>query len=528
VILASVIGGALVVGLLAAAAATWTWVSGLLAADVALIPIEIPVWALIAALAALGFIVYEVMDHWSGIASFFSGVWDTIKTIFKGALDVVMAPIHAIEAAWDSLIGGFENPAAKLANSVKGFDRFFIELGQVVKKGWDAVIRFFTESPAKMADDVAYGLGRLTHIVVDFFTSLPQKLTKLDNLLYNNGRDMIHGLETGIENGAKDVWAWMLALPGNIVKYAVKLDNLLYQKGLDLLHGAERGIEDGAKAVWDFLTALPGHVIDFFKAAPGWLYDAGKNILAGLWNGFTGAIQGVYDGVKGFISGIINSFMAGFRMSSPSMVMHDIGSNVIAGLWNGLVERWNGLVGMVAAWPGQLLNIFSSGISGFGSVGYNICVGIYNGIVSGWSMLTGMVSNLASSLISSAKSALGIGSPSRVFADEIGAWIAPGLAQGLASTAHVATSAATKLARDVTQAAQGGGALGGSGLSLSGGASGAGVFAPQVSGGGSGMNLQVVVQGHVWTTQDLVTEIQQQLLRHGIRNNTPGINYTYA
>jgi hypothetical protein len=42
------------------------------------------------------------------------------------------------------------------------------------------------------------------------------------------------------------------------------------------------------------------------------------------------------------------------------------------------------------------------------------------------------------------------------------------------------------------------------------------------------MNLQVVVQGHVWTTQDLVTEIQQQLLRHGIRNNTPGINYTYA
>jgi hypothetical protein len=130
-----------------------------------------------------------------------------------------------------------------------------------------------------------------------------------------------------------------------------------------------------------------------------------------------------------------------------------------------------------------------------------------------------MVSNLASSLLSSAKSALGISSPSRLFADEVGAWIAPGLAAGIASTAHVATTAATQLAQSVTSAA---GIGGNQGLRVSG--TGLAVGA----GGGGGVNIQLNVAGHVWTTQDLVREMQTQLLQHGTRNSSSGINYAYA
>ena len=69
--------------------------------------------------------------------------------------------------------------------------------------------------------------------------------------------------------------------------------------------------------------------------------------------------------------------------------------------------------------------------SGWSGVGSNICNGIANGISSGWSWLKNKVSSLASSLLSAAKSALGIHSPSRLFRDEIGLNIGYGVGEGV-------------------------------------------------------------------------------------------------
>jgi hypothetical protein len=525
-LLAIAIGGVLVVGLVAATIATWSWFAALVATNLALIGIELPIWAVIAVVVALGYVVYEVIQHWQGIADFFKGVWHAIQAVFEGAKDAVMAPIHAIAKAWDAIMGGFENPAAKFADTVKGFDKFFIEVGQIVKKGWDAVVRFFTEGPRQMALDIAFGLGRIIRTVVDFVEALPRRFGELEHMLVQTGKNMLVGMAHGAEDGAKAVWDFMVALPGRTVTFVANAGTWLVQKGKDVLVGMGHGIEDGAKAVWDFFIALPGHVIDFFAAAPGWLLDAGKNILVGLWNGFTGFIGDVLSGVGHFIMDFIHAFMSGFAMGSPSQIMHDMGVNIITGLLNGITQMWGTLWGWVTQIPGWVMGFFSNSGTWLVNAGYNICVGIYNGIVSGWSMLTNMVSNLAHSLISAAKGALGISSPSKVAADEIGAWFGPGLAQGIAANGDKAVAAAAKLARDVTAAAQGG-AVGG--LSLTAGGGSGGVFNPTSAGvDGSGVHIHLNVAGSVWTTGDLVKEVQTAMLRHGIRNNNPGINYTYA
>lgn len=531
-VLAFVLGGALVVGLVAAAAATWAWATASMAAGLALIGIEAPLWVVIAVVAALGFVVYEVIQHWQGIADFFKGVWHAVVAVFEGAKDLVMAPLHAIAKAWDSIMGGFENPSATFAKTVKGFDKFFIEVGQTVKKGWDAVVRFFTEGPRQMAMDVAFGLGRITRIVVDFVEKLPQRFGDMEHLLVQKGKDLLVGMAHGAVDGAKAVWDFLYALPGRAVTAVGNAESWLVHKGKDVLVGMLHGVEDGAKAVWDFFMALPGHVVDFFVAAPGWLLDAGKNILVGLWNGFTGFIGTVLSGIGHFISDFIHAFMAGFSMSSPSQVMHNMGVNIILGLLNGVTQMWGTFWGWVTQIPGWVIGFFANSGSWLVNAGYNICVGIYNGIVSGWSMLTNMVSNLAHSLISAAKGALGISSPSKVAADEIGAWFGPGLAQGIAAQGGHAVAAAAKLAQDVSRAAQGG--IGGMDLNLSTGGfgsvggTGSGISVSLASGGAGAGGVTVNVAGHVWATQDLVREVQTQILRHGIRNNTAGINYSTA
>lgn len=524
-VLAFIIGGTLVVALVAGTVAMWGFASAGMAAGLAMIGITAPLWVVIGVVAAVGLAVYEVITHWQGIAGFFKGVWHAVQNVFEDALGFIMAPIHAIEKAWDSFMGGFQNPAAKLADTVKGFDRFFIQVGQKVKQGWDTVVRFFQQSPEKMADAVAYGLGRLTGIIVRFVESLPQKFGDAEHWLVQKGKDLLVGMLHGAEDGAKAVWTFLQALPGNAVRFVGAAEKWLVQKGKDALVGLAHGAEDGAKAVWDFLMALPGHVIDFFKAAPGWLYDAGKNILTGLWNGFTGKVGEVYNGIKGFISGVISSFMSGFRMSSPSQVMHEIGDGVIQGLWNGALGKIDGFLGWARGIPGSIIGA----VGNLGSILYNAgaaaMTSLYNGFLAVWNSVKGWLSSVGG-WIQSLKGPL---DKDKTLLTPHGNAIMQGLMDGMKAQMPALRSQLGDVTKTLTT-------MGGTsrmGLSVSGSGSGSGsgvVFSPGASAGGGGAvtNLHVTVNGSMWTTQTLMKEMQQAFLQHGMRNVTPGLQSGFA
>ncbi len=64
-------------------------------------------------------------------------------------------------------------------------------------------------------------------------------------------------------------------------------------------------------------------------------------------------------------------------------------------------------------------------------IGSNIVTGIWNGICSGWRWLVDSVKNLANSLFQGVKDALGINSPSKLFAEGVGQWIPPGIGVGI-------------------------------------------------------------------------------------------------
>ncbi len=67
------------------------------------------------------------------------------------------------------------------------------------------------------------------------------------------------------------------------------------------------------------------------------------------------------------------------------------------------------------------------------TVGSNIVTGVWNGICNAAGWFRDSVYNFFSNIVGNAKSALGIHSPSRVFADEVGQWIPPGITEGIES-----------------------------------------------------------------------------------------------
>jgi phage-related protein len=150
---------------------------------------------------------------------------------------------------------------------------------------------------------------------------------------------------------------------------------------------------------WDTVTEVVGKVWKAFKdfvsnaiEALGNLYQSVKNILQSIKDIFTNAFNEIFNKISSVIETIISAF------SGLPGKLFDIGKSLATGLWNGLSSMTDWLRNQINAFFGKLVPSF-------------------------------------------AKKALGISSPSKVFA-AFGEQIVEGLAQGI--------STAQSLARDAT------------------------------------------------------------------------------
>lgn len=194
---------------------------------------------------------------------------------------------------------------------------------------------------------------------------------------------------------------------------------------------AWEGIKTAILAVVDFLVNLfmnftvPGLIISHWETI--------KRVTGEVWDWIKNAINTAVDW-------IVNIFL---NFTVPGLIIKH---------WETIKRAFsdgvNAAVGFVRELPSRLLSILSGLGNMFTGVGRDIIDGIWTGLKNGWNWLTDQVGNLARSLLNAAKSALGIGSPSKEFANVIGRMIPPGVAQGVEATAEVARRAIRELAVD--------------------------------------------------------------------------------
>jgi hypothetical protein len=142
-------------------------------------------------------------------------------------------------------------------------------------------------------------------------------------------------------------------------------------------------------------------------------------------------------------------------------------------------------------------------------------MGIVHGIEHAGSALFNTLKNLAGDALNSAKSFLGINSPSKLFADHVGQSIPEGIAAGIQAHAAYATDAVTSLAGRVLGAGQLGGSLG---LGLAGGGSLA--LPPGGGGGAPVINNHFHIAGSVLAERQLIDLVRQGNLQDAARNSS--------
>lgn len=196
--------------------------------------------------------------------------------------------------------------------------------------------------------------------------------------------------------------------------------------------GAFQQIQQVAQVVIDaivnfFTVTVPnaiGVVIGFFQ---------------NLWN----SIVSVFNGALSTVSGFVSSVVSFFTVSVPNAVSNMLSAagripGQIASFLGNALSSAASFVGSFASSAiqaaSQFVSNIVSGLSGLAgrvmSVGSDIVHGIWSGISGAAGWLMNQISGFANNIVSGIKGFFGIASPSKVMRDEVGKYLAEGVAVG--------------------------------------------------------------------------------------------------
>lgn len=323
----------------------------------------------------------------------------------------------------------------------------------------DAISNLVTVAVQKLPEFLSFGANIITSILSGITQSIPALVAQIPTIvmsivdalsqmlpqLAESGKEMLSVLADGLKNGIPRMLEVLPDVITSFLNYITENLPDILDKGTEIIVSLAQGIIDGIPKFLERLPELITSFVQFVTDNLPKIIEAGVTIAVNLAAGIIKAIpeivkrlpeivaaiaQGIMDLSMSIIeigANIVGYMIQGIKNLFQSFV--DIGKNIIGWVEDGIVA----LTETVAGWGKKIIDWLVSGIGGMWDtvvgIGKNIVNGIWEGIKSAWSAFTGWVMSGVDSIVSGVQGALGIHSPSRVFAG-IGKNMALGLGEG--------------------------------------------------------------------------------------------------
>ena len=359
-------------------------------------------------LAALPVLIEALPEVISSIVEF---LISAVPQIIDAGIELLMALVDALPVIIDALVDA-------LPQIIKATVTALIAAAPQIAKAGVKLLGALIEAIPVIVVELAKAVPDIVAAIIDVLAELPgligEVFAEIVTDLVEWGQQMLSNASTAMSNMLSQVNSIIQELPGKIWTHLVNAVNKVIAWGQQMLSNASTAMSNMLSQVNSIIQELPGKI----------------------WTHLVNTVNKVVAWGQQMVSNA--STAASNMLSKVSSTLQQLPGKV----WDYLsqaaqkVVTWGTqLAQKGAAAATQLFNSIVNGLSSLPSkmaeIGSNIVSGIWNGISSGWNWLTNKVSNLASSLLDAAKDALGINSPSKEFADEVGRWIMPGVGKGL-------------------------------------------------------------------------------------------------
>lgn len=349
-------------------------------------------------------------NTWNSIKQFFVDIWNSIVSFFTNIIDTIKTSVS-------NFVTTIINFFAQLPTNIANF----------ITNAWNSVVTWATNMVNKARE-----MGQnFLNAVVEFFTDLPYKIGHFIGSALTNVAlwvvNMVNKAREMGQNFIKNVVAFFTQLPGKILQFITSAWNNVTQWATNMVNKAREMGTNFINNVVSFFTKLPGKIQQFISSALNnvttWVSNmASKAREAGsqFINNVVSFIQQLPGKIKQFLDSAINNLRTWVTQ------MGQKGKEAVQSLINNVISAASGIASKVM------------------SIGSDIVSGVWNGIQNAASWFINQVKGFFSGIVDGVKDALGIGSPSKVFRDEIGKWLPPGVAQGFKAALPAAMNSMEK------------------------------------------------------------------------------------
>lgn len=189
--------------------------------------------------------------------------------------------------------------------------------------------------------------------------------------------------------------------------------------------GLVSGIVQALPAAVEAISAVVPMLVEQLAVLLPQIVSAGVEIVASL-------ASGIGENLPALIPAAVDAIItvAEGLVDHVDEIIIAAGS-LIAGLTQGLIEALPRLVVRLPEIIGAIVKGLLSGMSAIGEVGSQLVRGLFNGISNAAAWLYDKLRGWVSDVLGWVKGLFGINSPSKVFADEVGKFIPPGITLGV-------------------------------------------------------------------------------------------------
>lgn len=384
-------------------------------------------------------------------ASTISGSFNMMKSAakdFLGNLTLGRDVSKSMENLVTSTGTFLSNLLPALGNIAKGlvnvigttFPQMFSKIGNslgasmpgLISKGLTMVTQFTASLRKNAGKFVSAGMEMLLKLAQGWANSMPVMIQKIPQIITNIAGLINDNAPKIMVTGGKIIITLVKGLINAIPTLIANIPQILramwnaftafnwMSLGSSMISGIAGALRSGIGSLFSAAQSLCVTIVNAFINLPTVLFNAGATAIVHLIQGFRSAW------------GIITS----------------IGGRIVVAVISGLVSLASRMWSSAKSAASRMLSAFRA--VSWGSVGTHIISGIVRGIAGAAGKLFSAMKNLASKALSAAKKVLGINSPSRVFASEVGRWIPAGIAVGVTKNSGMLSSVMDDTAKSMT------------------------------------------------------------------------------
>lgn len=338
-------------------------------------PLTIAIAAAIASIIA-------IICNWDAVKEFFTEtlpVWweNTAIPFFEGIPDAIM-----------SAVGGLADKIVEWGTSIGE------TISTVVPEIISSIVNFFTELPGRIGDAIAPAIETLA----------------------SWGSNIVSWIMQNVPVFIEKIISFFSQLPGKIWNILSLVLSKISNWGSKALSYVSENV-----------PKIINKIVDIFSQLPGKTWTWLSNTISKVASWEREMLQKANSTASKFVSKVIDSIS-----KLPGKIWRWLSNTIDK------VSTWaSGMMRMGSRAASTLVNAVVNGVSGLpremATVGSNIVTGVWNGICNAAGWFSNSVYSFFANIVGNAKAALGIRSPSKVFANEVGQWIPPGITEGIES-----------------------------------------------------------------------------------------------